>query len=72
MLYRKKLAKYYLGLKWADEEGGIHNLEVVAIKKGVFKTRFFQLIKYIRCPSSILKSEKFGVNHEIVKISQQM
>ena len=38
-------------------------------KKGMLRTRFFQLI---RCLSSILKRKKCGVNHDIVKIGQQM
>ena len=26
-IFENKLAKYFLGLKWTDEEGGIHLLE---------------------------------------------
>ena len=72
IFWRNIFQWYFVMFLFIERYGGLHFLEVVARKESVLRTRFFQLIKCIWYPSSILKRKKLGVKNKIVKIGQQM
>ena len=46
-ILEKKLAKYYMGLKWTDKEGGIHLLEKSGMNSSQLGYLFFFFLVFL-------------------------